>query len=101
MSESAQDSDDRLLSLPKLLPNILTTIGLCAGLTGMKFAMEAEWEKAARGVDGRRFPWGNDWDPTRANNGDQLMPIMSFPGGASPFGCFDMAGNAAEWVDGW
>ena len=46
MSESAQDSDDRLLSLPKLLPNILTTIGLCAGLTGMKFAMEAEWEKA-------------------------------------------------------
>lgn len=46
MSGSAQDSDGRLLSLPKLLPNILTTIGLCAGLTGMRFAMEGEWEKA-------------------------------------------------------
>ena len=62
---------------------------------------EAEWERAARGDNPRRFPWGDEFDVDRANNGNRLMPIMSFPTGVSPYGCFDMAGNAAEWVDGW
>ncbi len=62
---------------------------------------EAEWERAARGDNPRRFPWGDEFDIDHANNGNRLMPIMSFPSGVSPYGCFDMAGNAAEWVDGW
>ncbi len=58
-----------------------------------------EWEKAARGPDGRMFPWGNERDPSRANVGTAgLRPVDAFTDGASPYGALQMVGNAMELV---
>jgi len=61
-----------------------------------------EWEKAARGTDGRLFPWGNEKDVTRANVGNEhggIRPVTDYPGGASPYGALNMVGNVWEFVE--
>jgi formylglycine-generating enzyme required for sulfatase activity len=83
----------------------------CA-FAGGRLPTEDQWEKAARGTDGREFPWGQTLDCTHANWGNfdgegpcaganpgRPVPVGQYPGGASPYGILDLGGNVWEWVE--
>jgi formylglycine-generating enzyme required for sulfatase activity len=72
---------------------------------GRRLPSDAEWEKAARGTDGRRYPWDDAWPTARLANFDSAVgrttPVGLYPEGVSPFGCHDMAGNVNNWTSDW
>jgi formylglycine-generating enzyme required for sulfatase activity len=92
---------------PVVLVSVEDAVAYCRWRGGqegksLRLPTEEEWEKAARGTDGRYFPWDNEWDPTCLNSAERgpyyTTPVGSYPRGKSPYGLYDMAGNVFQWT---
>ena len=87
---------------PAVLVSHVDAVAYCTW-RGARLPSEAEWEKAARGTDGRYFPWGNTFKAELLNSEDggpfDTVPVGRYPDGQSPYGLLDMAGQVFEWTD--
>ena len=111
LSKSPYYSDQKYADHPATLVLWYDAEAYCEW-AGRRLPTEAEWEKAARGVNALSYPWGNNvptcallnmYDNSTKKNcvGNTTRPVGSYPDGASPYGALDMAGNALEWTHTW
>ncbi|MBR9997959.1 MAG: SUMF1/EgtB/PvdO family nonheme iron enzyme [Cyclobacteriaceae bacterium] len=91
---------------PELLDHPVVYVSLedaraYAEWAGKRLPSEEEWQLAAQGKEGLVYPWGNAFDPAKCNSGQSggTIPVMHFPEGRSPAGCYDMCGNTWEWTE--